>query len=76
MFSGIIYSTGIVKNVKKNTLNYPGSISLEIKSKLNIKKKDIGESICCNGVCLTLEKSKRKIFYLSNETIARSSFKI
>ena len=39
MFSGIIYSTGIVKNVKKNTLNYPGSISLEIKSKLNIKKK-------------------------------------
>ena len=77
MFSGIIYSTGIVKNVKKNTLNYPGSISLEIKSKLNIKKKDIGESICCNGVCLTLEKVKKKnlFFYLSNETIARSSFK-
>ena len=43
MFSGIIYSTGIVKNVKKNTLNYPGSISLEIKSKLNIKKKRHGK---------------------------------
>ena len=77
MFSGIIHSTGIVKNLKKNTLNYPGSINLEIKSKLNFKKKDIGESICCNGVCLTLEKVKKKnlFFYLSDETIARSGFK-
>ena len=39
--------------------------------------KDLGSSINCNGVCLTLTKVNGKLiyFYLSNETIKRSNFK-
>ena len=73
MFNGIILNTGIVRNItrKKN------SIYVEIKTNINIKKKDIGSSICCDGVCLTVEKVfKNKIFfYISNETLKRSNFK-
>ena len=42
-----------------------------------MSKKDIGVSVACDGVCLTLITIKKKIleFYLSNETIRRSKFK-
>ena len=50
MFNGIIKNTGIVKHIKKNK----NSLILGIKSKLNINKKNIGSSISCDGVCLTL----------------------
>ena len=72
MFNGIIKNTGIVKYIKKNK----NSIILGIKSKLNINKKNIGSSISCDGVCLTLTTVKKKIlfFYLSKETIERSNF--
>ena len=45
------------------------------KNKLN--NKDIGVSVACDGVCLTLITIKKKImeFYLSNETVKRSKFK-
>ena len=73
MFNGIILNTGIVRNItrKKN------STYVEIQTNINIKKKDIGSSICCDGVCLTVEKVfKNKIFfYISNETLKRSNFK-
>ena len=41
-----------------------------------LKKKNIGISISCDGVCLTLINNKIKLmeFYLSNETIERSKF--
>ena len=44
---------------------------------LKLSKKDIGVSVACDGVCLTLITTKKKImeFYLSNETIQRSKFK-
>ena len=54
MFSGIIKSTGKIKNIKKNIKN----IELQILSKLKLKKKDIGSSICCSGACLTVDKIK------------------
>ena len=73
MFNGIILNTGIVRNItrKKN------STYVEIQTNISIKKKDIGSSICCDGVCLTVEKVfKNKIFfYISNETLKRSNFK-
>ena len=73
MFNGIIFNTGKVRNIirKKN------SIQVEIQTKINFKKKDIGSSICCDGVCLTVEKilKKRIFFYISNETLKRSNFK-
>ena len=73
MFNGIIFNTGKVKRIKKNKK----SIYIEIQTKINFAPKDLGSSICCNGVCLTLEKIyKDKIyFYISDETLKRSNFK-
>ena len=72
MFNGIIYNKGTIKNIKKN----PKSILIGIKSNLKIKKEELGSSISCNGVCLTLVKIDKKIiyFYISIETIRRSNF--
>lgn len=72
MFNGIIFNKGTVKNIKKNSK----SILLGIKSNLKIKKDELGSSISCNGVCLTLVKINKKIiyFYISIETIRRSNF--
>ena len=72
MFNGIIFNTG---KVKKKHIDSSGLI-LTINSKININsKKEIGSSICCAGVCLTLTKYKNNnlSFYISKETIKRSN---
>ena len=73
MFNGIIFNQGIVKKISKSKKG----IDLFLKSSLNIKKKDIGLSISCDGVCLTLMNIDNKLleFYLSSETTQRSKFK-
>ena len=73
MFNGIIFNTGKVKNIVRKR----NSIYVEIQSNINFKKKDLGSSICCNGVCLTIEKifKNRIFFYISNETLKRTNFK-
>ena len=73
MFNGIIYNTGRVKSLKKNN----NSIYVGIKTNLSFKKKDVGSSICCDGVCLTITKILKKeiFFYISKETIKRSKYK-
>ena len=73
MFNGIIFNQGIVKKISKRTQG----INVFIKSNLKLTNKNIGVSVACDGVCLTLITIKRKImeFYLSNETIKRSKFK-
>ena len=73
MFNGIIYNQGFVSKIKKRS----NGINLFIKSNLKISIKDIGLSIACDGVCLTLisYKSKTMEFYLSKETISRSKFR-
>ena len=73
MFNGIIFNQGIVHNIKKRTKG----INVFIKSDLKLAKKDIGISVSCDGVCLTLITIIGKVmeFYLSNETIQRSKFK-
>ena len=72
MFNGIIFNIGTIKSIKKKSK----SILIGIKSNLKIKKKELGSSICCNGVCLTIVKIEKKIiyFYISIETIRRSNF--
>ena len=72
MFNGIIFNKGTIKSIKKNSK----SILIGIKSNLKIKKEELGSSISCNGVCLTLVKIDKKIiyFYISIETIKRSNF--
>ena len=73
MFNGIIYNTGKIISVEKTKK----SIFIGILTNTIFKKKDLGQSISCNGVCLTLVKiDKKKIyFYLSNETLKRSNFR-
>ena len=73
MFNGIIFSQGKIYKVSKRKKG----INLFIKSSLLLKSKDLGISIACDGVCLTLVSKKNKIleFYLSNETLNRSKFK-
>tara|TARA_B100001057_G_scaffold378587_1_gene383994 strand:+ start:1085 stop:1678 length:594 start_codon:yes stop_codon:yes gene_type:complete len=73
MFNGIIYNQGFVKKIIKR----PKGLNLFIKSNLKISNKDIGLSVSCDGVCLTLISFKLKImeFYLSKETISRSKFR-
>ena len=77
MFNGIIYNQGIIKNIRKSPKYVSGSLVLEINTNLRFKKSDIGESVCCDGVCLTLIRIKKKscLFYLSKETLKRSNFK-
>ena len=73
MFNGIIYNTGTIHSLKKTK----NSLFVGIRSKLKFKKGEIGSSVSCNGVCLTLVKIKKNIifFYISNETLNRSNFK-
>ena len=73
MFNGIIYSTGKIIYLKK----YSNSSHIGVKTNINFKKKDIGSSVCCDGVCLTITKISKNIiyFYISNETLRRSNFK-
>ena len=73
MFNGIIYKTGKIKKFSKSRKG----LNIFINSKLNLNKKNLGMSIACDGVCLTLISVKNKLFefYLSNETIKKSKFK-
>ena len=77
MFNGIVYNQGLIKNIKKKTKYVQGSQVIEVSSNISFKKSDIGESVCCDGVCLTLIRIKKKsfLFYLSKETLNRSNFK-
>ena len=72
MFNGIIYNQGQIKKI----INRKTGKNLFLKSNLKLSKKDLGVSICCDGVCLTLVSLKNSIleFYLSRETIKRSKF--
>ena len=74
MFNGIIYNTGKIHSIDRTK----NSLFIGIRSKLKFNIKDIGSSVCCDGVCLTLVKIKKSIiyFYISNETLIRSNFKI
>ena len=73
MFNGIIYNQGIIDKIIKR----PKGINIFVKSNLKVSKKDIGLSVACDGVCLTLISYKSRLmeFYLSKETIIRSKFK-
>ena len=73
MFNGIRYNQDRILKISKR----PKGINIFVKNNLKLKKKDIGSSIACDGVCLTLISFKSKLmeFYLSNETLVRSKFK-
>ena len=73
MFNGIIFNKGKITKISKRSKG----INIFIRSDLKLSNRDIGVSIACDGVCLTLITIRKKImeFYLSNETIKRSKFR-
>ena len=73
MFNGIIYNQGSITKIIKR----PKGLNIFVKSNIKVSNKDIGLSVACDGVCLTLISYKSKImeFYLSKETVIRSKFK-
>ena len=73
MFNGIILNQGVVKKILKRSKG----INLFLKSNLKVTNKNLGISVSCDGVCLTLISAKDNLieFYLSNETLKRSKFK-
>ena len=73
MFNGIIYNTGSIHSINKKK----NSLFIGIKSKLRFNPREVGSSVCCDVVCLTLVKIKKNLiyFYISNETLIRSTFK-
>ena len=73
MFNGIIFNKGTISRYEKRSKG----INIFVNSNLKLTQKDIGVSVSCDGVCLTLISKQKKVmeFYLSNETIKRSKFK-
>ena len=73
MFNGIIFDKGIITKITKRSKG----VNIFVKSDLKLSNKDIGVSVACDGVCLTLITIKKSImeFYLSNETVKRSKFR-
>ena len=69
MFNGIISNQGRVRKISKRKKG----INIFVYSRLKLSKKNIGISISCDGVCLTLISINKNLmeFYLSNETIKR-----
>jgi len=74
MFNGIINKTGKIKKIIKKNNN----CLLVLITNFKFKKKDIGSSISCSGVCLTLEKYYKNLaeFYISKETLSKTIFKL
>ena len=72
MFNGIIKNIGVLKKINK----YKKNCTLEIYSKMIMSKKEIGDSISCSGVCLTVERFNKNslFFYVSQETLKRTIF--
>tara|TARA_B100000579_G_C22397424_1_gene650211 strand:- start:17 stop:616 length:600 start_codon:yes stop_codon:yes gene_type:complete len=73
MFNGIINNKGKVCKIS----NRRNGLNLFIKSSIKIYKNQIGISISCDGVCLTLISFNKNVseFYLSNETLDKSKFR-
>ena len=73
MFSGIIKHTGKINKIYKSNNN----CTMQILSEIKFSKFEIGSSVSCSGICLTLEEYKRNLskFYISKETLNRTNFK-
>lgn len=67
MFTGIITDIGKIKNILKTI----SGINAEISTSYDLSKVDIGASIACSGICLTVTSKNKNSFSVdvSNETI-------
>jgi riboflavin synthase len=67
MFTGIVEAMGTVAAVRRSG----NAAAIEIASRLDLSDVSIGDSICVNGICLTVtgRKGSSMTFDLSPETI-------
>ena len=72
MFTGIIKKRGIVKKIISNKKE----TRIGVRCSLKLTNKDLGSSINCSGVCLTLEKIRNGLYYfhLTRETLRITNF--
>ena len=70
MFTGIITDLGHVRSVTKK-----GDWRFELTSAYNMKSVELGASICCSGVCLTVVETGDDWFAVdvSQETISKTT---
>jgi riboflavin synthase len=71
MFTGIIQSVGLIKKIEP--LKKDVRITIAYKPS-QMKASNLGDSICINGVCLTVQKKQKNqfIFHVSEETLNRT----
>ena len=65
------------KGIVKKIIPSKKEIRIGVKSSLKLTNKDLGSSINCSGVCLTLEKIHKGLYYfhLTRETLRVTNFK-
>ncbi len=67
--------TGIIRNFGKVVLNYQGDLIIQCNQTQEINESQIGDSVCVNGICLTITKIEKNAkfinlyFYVMQETI-------
>ena len=71
MFTGIIEELGVIQEIKKSSK----SAKLLIKANKVLENTNVGDSICTNGVCLTVTDLKANSFEadVMAETLRRSN---
>ncbi|BFN03850.1 riboflavin synthase [Clostridium tetani] len=73
MFTGIVEELGSIENIEKKGNAY----SIKIKAKKVLEDVNLGDSICTNGVCLTVTNFSKDSFTVDvmPETIRQSNLK-
>ena len=71
MFTGIIQSIGLIKKIE--SLKKDVRITIAYKPS-QMEASSLGDSICINGVCLTIQKKQKNqfTFHVSEETLNRT----
>jgi riboflavin synthase len=71
MFTGLIEGLGRVKEISRRE----GEMRLSIVPRFDMSDVRIGESVCVNGVCLTVTEPQKRVFSadVSGETVSRST---
>lgn len=70
MFTGLVQDIGVIKAIDA----HDGGCRIEVGVSLDVTSVQMGASVACSGVCLTVvEKSNSSLFFdVSTETLSRS----
>ena len=75
MFTGIITDIGTIKSIETGGSSEWSDLTLGIETAFDMNTVDMGASIACSGVCLTVVNKDNGYFEadVSNETIAKTT---